>query len=407
MSSSYKYASIIPLIGGETIAMEKVFGKRPEYILSYSGFGANDSQLLNYYNHEVPYHVIDESNGRTDYVDVVNSVCPCAGLSTLSPTASSDNHNNDWMIESSKYVLSLIKPKVLWGENSPHLAGNMGKPVVAKLRKLAEEFGYTFSLYRTASKLHGIGQVRQRSFYFFWKGNEVPIFRYYNEPMEKASDIILNAKTSDDDPMNECINSNKPTDDIMYRHILDVVHGGISHKDFVEQLDKSIEACSYLESIYGTKKCYKILAEWADGFEGEKYERFSASCMRKHTKLNDGTGRGIMRRGLIFPKDCIGAFVGHLPTSLCHPVEDRFITFREALSLMKMPEDFQLQGGKKNANMICQNVPVCTASHMAENILNYLDGRIDTIPTKFVRQDNNKQTYISEIEVNDLEEFLV
>ena len=39
--------------------------------------------------------------------------------------------------------------------------------------------------------------------------------------------------------MNECINSNKPTDDIMYRHILDVVHGGISHKDFVEQLDKS------------------------------------------------------------------------------------------------------------------------------------------------------------------------
>ena len=49
MSSSYKYASIIPLIGGETIAMEKVFGKRPEYILSYSGFGANDSQFLNYF----------------------------------------------------------------------------------------------------------------------------------------------------------------------------------------------------------------------------------------------------------------------------------------------------------------------------------------------------------------------
>ena len=49
----YKYASIIPLIGGETIAMEKVFGKRPEYILSYSGFGANDSQLLNHYNRDL------------------------------------------------------------------------------------------------------------------------------------------------------------------------------------------------------------------------------------------------------------------------------------------------------------------------------------------------------------------
>ena len=405
----YKYASIIPLIGGETIAMEKVFGKRPEYILSYSGFKFNDSQLLNHYNHEVPYHVIDEGNGRTDYVDVVNSVCPCAGLSTLSPTASSDNHNNDWMIESSKYVLSLIKPKVLWGENSPHLAGNMGKPVVAKLRKLAEEFGYTFSLYRTASKLHGIGQVRQRSFYFFWKGNEVPLFRYYNEPMETATDIILNSKVSEDDPMNECINKRgKPTDDITYKHILEVVHGGISHKEFVEQLDKTVEACTYLEGIYGTKNCYKILAEWAEQFEDEKYERFIASCHRRHNKLNDGTGRGIMRRGLIFPKDCIGAFVGHLPYSLCHPVEDRFITFREALSLMKMPKDFVLtKEGMKNPNVIRQNVPVCTASHMAENVLDYLNGHIDTLPTKFVRQDNNKQTYTSEVEVNDLQEFLV
>ena len=74
---------------------------------------------------------------------------------------------------------------------------------------------------------------------------------------------------------------------------------------------------------------------------------------------------------------------------------------------MKMPEDFQLQGGKKNANMICQNVPVCTASHMAENVLDYLNGHIDTLPTKFVRQDNAKQTYTSEVEVNDLQEFLV
>ena len=32
---SYSYASCVPLIGGETIAMENVFAKRPEYIISY------------------------------------------------------------------------------------------------------------------------------------------------------------------------------------------------------------------------------------------------------------------------------------------------------------------------------------------------------------------------------------
>ena len=43
------YASIVPLIGGETIAMQNVANTKPEYILSYSAFEANDRQLLEYY----------------------------------------------------------------------------------------------------------------------------------------------------------------------------------------------------------------------------------------------------------------------------------------------------------------------------------------------------------------------
>ena len=34
----------------------------------------------------------------------------------------------------------------------------------------------------------------------------------------------------------------------------------------------------------------------------------------------------------------------------------------------KLPDDFQLQGGVKNLNHICQNVPVNTAMDMAENV---------------------------------------
>ena len=44
------YASIVPLIGGETIAMENVFGNKPKYILTYEGFQANEELLLNWYN---------------------------------------------------------------------------------------------------------------------------------------------------------------------------------------------------------------------------------------------------------------------------------------------------------------------------------------------------------------------
>ena len=75
------YASIVPLIGGETIAMENVFGKRPDYMLTFDGFQANETHLINYYNNEVPYLNLSEGEKHPHSVDVVNTVCQCAGLS--------------------------------------------------------------------------------------------------------------------------------------------------------------------------------------------------------------------------------------------------------------------------------------------------------------------------------------
>ena len=152
------YASIVPLIGGETIAMENVFGEKPKYFLTFEGFQANESHINNHYNHEVPYLNLSEGASYTEKVDVINTVCPCAGLSSLSPSASSDAAANDWMLTSANLVLGTLKPHVFWGENAPGLASNIGKPVVAKLRKVAASFGYTFSIYKTKSILHGLGQ---------------------------------------------------------------------------------------------------------------------------------------------------------------------------------------------------------------------------------------------------------
>ena len=96
------HASIIPLIGGETIAMQNVFGEKPEYILSYTDFEANDNQLVEYYNRTVPYIKLDMGGSVPRSVDVVNTVCPCAGLSSLSFTSGSDNPANDWMLRAAR-----------------------------------------------------------------------------------------------------------------------------------------------------------------------------------------------------------------------------------------------------------------------------------------------------------------
>jgi site-specific DNA-cytosine methylase len=316
----------------------------------------------------------------------------------LSPSASTDNKANDWMVESAKYVLGVTKPKVFWGENAPRLASKMGEPIVKKLRKIAKENGYTMSLYKTKSKLHGLSQTRDRAFYFFWQGDLIPHIQFYHRPYEKIEDTIRNAFVSDDDPMNELTNKTKPSDNPFYRFVLEELEGGITHKEFHEKIDRTINPLDYLENR-GIK--YDEVAEW---MVKNGYDKQAMRCLHIHKKLE--AGGNIMRKTTEIPKDYIGAFVGHMPTCLTHPDEDRYLTIRECLAIMKMPNDFQLQGGKKNLNMICQNVPVTTAEDMAQNIHDWLDGKLDTKEANFAVIDNKAKTVFYEEAPQTIESFI-
>lgn len=393
-----KFSSIVPLIGGETIAMQNVFGQKPEYILSYSDFKANDSQLLNYYNNDIPYLLLDEGGSAPYGVDVVNSVCPCAGLSSLSTSSSSDSPVNDWMVKSAKYVLEEVRPQVFWGENAPRLASKMGEPIVAKLREVARDNGYTLSIYKTKSLLHGLSQVRDRTFYFFWRGNSVPVFEFYNRPHTKIEDQIRSSATNEPDTMFESATMNeKPSDNPYYRFVLEEMLGGISHVEFFKMIDKTINPLDYIERN-GVK--YDEVSAW---MTKQGYESVAQKCMRMFHKLE--SGGNIMRKTTEIGKDFIGAFVGHFPRSLTHPDQDRYLNIRECLDIMKMPKDFELQGGVKNINMICQNVPVSTAEDMARNIKQFLGGNLKTVESQFALQDNKAQTFWSEPKPSTLEEF--
>jgi len=392
-----KHASIVPLIGGETIASQNVFGSRPEYIMSYTPFYDNDKHLLEYYDNEVPYHVLDNGQKPSSSVDIISSVCPCAGLSMLSAGFGDHNENNKWMINTTKYVLQEAKPKVLWGENAPGFAGKIGKNVRAEMLEIADEAGYSMSVYRTKSLLHGVPQVRERSFYFFWEGNKVPIFNYYSKPRVTIEDTILSA--SKINSMQEVINKKTPTDDPYYRYILEELRGGISHAEHAATIEASSArgVCVY---AYIEKQGidYLTLSKW---MEKNNYPKEVEKCIYRYNKLK--AGGGIMRRGIIVPKDYIGAFVGHYPVSLTHPVEDRFITYREALSIMGMPDDFMMvkSGNKYPANHICQNVPVRTAEDMAVEVKESLLGNRQWVKNKYMMQNNNAQDIQEEISRDD------
>ena len=78
----------------------------------------------------------------------------------------------------------------------------------------------------------------------------------------------------------------------------------------------------------------------------------------------------------------------------------------ECLAIMKMPSDFQLQGGRKNLNMICQNVPVTTAEDMAKSILDWLEGNLDTREADFAVFDNKTYTVDYEEAPQTIESFI-
>lgn len=395
--SNIKHATIIPLIGGMTLAQEEIFGSRPEYLMSYEPFVPNETHLLNHYNHEVPYYLLDKGQSPDGRVDVVNALCPCAGLSMMSNQYGADNPHNKWLMETARYILSEIKPQVFWGENSPHFAGNIGKPVRENMLATAKANGYTMTVYKTKSVLHGIPQIRPRSFYFFWKGNKTPILEYYNRPMKRVENLLSEIKSNF---QQELVNEKTPSKIPIYEFVLNEMHGGMDHHTFVNQMtpDKGMDLTGYISDRDITEM---QVADWMKekGYESE-YVRFK----RKSDKL--AAGGQVMQRSVYIPKNYMNSFAGWLKTACTHTTEDRFLSYRECMSLMGLPENFELLDPKKNLNHVAQNVPLSTAKDMTLEVKNYLEGNRTLIDATYILQSNvSQKTEYVESPVKTLSEY--
>jgi len=167
VNNNLKWGTIVPLIGGMSVANKNVTGNDPAFFLSYDAFAANDSHAINYFK-DTPYFAINEEENVLPAeqlalfqdVDFVSAVCPCAGLSMLNANTSktsdksrgSDAAQNEWMYKSAALILEQVKPKVFWGENAPGLYTNLGLGVVEKLKDIGYKAGYSLSIIKTKMK---------------------------------------------------------------------------------------------------------------------------------------------------------------------------------------------------------------------------------------------------------------
>ena len=392
----FKWATMIPLIGGSAIGCEKATGVLPRFHLSYKAFSNNEAHLQKYWPGVTTFHLDDKDAQMVDFgqerLDFVNSVCPCAGLSRLNlcqkgeSARGSDAIQNGWMINSAEFILSRVKPKCYWGENAPGLFEAPGKKLVRKLKYIGQKYGYSFSMVRTNTELHGLPQKRIRTFYFFWNTPTVPVLDWKNK---KAPNLIdyLNTIPKWATLQDVYVHDGQASQRYRpYEYVLKRENN--SHVEFCKKYGRGTIA-KYLEKNKLMDDCIMWLSTYFP------HETFSLSGrdtkthidVLEHMKTKLNLGRGYWDDSLKIVGSVFPAVISKNIGSAVHPMYDRYFSVRELLHLMGMPSDFGIDG-KRSLNHICQNVPVNTAKDWAEEVVKFCRGEAQMTNYTFMKQDN-------------------
>lgn len=375
-------------MGGMVLGAKKATGQDPEYILSYDAFSSNDSHCrLNF--PDTPYGLIGDEDISWDRpftenirgVDVVVSLCPCAGLSALNSSKKegsakargADAIQNEWMYKSSEYVLENVQPQVLWGENAPGLYTALGKDVADRLYQIGKKHGYSFTVIKTSTFLHGIPQRRMRSFYFFWKSDTAPVLEWMKKESPTLEEYLSHAPIGE--YSSKAFMKEPLTDDPMYRWLRDVE--GKTMKDAAAEGAKTM-----LLYVFRKEGRLESLLNYMRGLNEKKAEGyvklFERAQLKKVWDATPHINTGDMP-----------AVVGRTLQLAVHPTEERWMSVQELMWMMGMDENYKL--AHEGFQQISQNVPVPTAADWMEQVVKWLNGGLADSGIDYTKQDNIAQ----------------
>lgn len=414
-----KWGCIQPLTGGMYIGAYEALGHHAEWILSYSGldsvkskdgkivFAGNEYNLLKwleknganvpYYNfinrdmfsddtcNPCPTIQLNGIDAMPDYkdIDIVVAVPVCSGLSMATragnATKESRNCNMEWL---AFYALNVIKPKVYCFENAPGLVGAKGENVRMELEDIARNAGYSVLYYKTDTKFHHNCQRRPRTFVIFakWRDGQMqepPLFEYEHET-------------------------------ILVPEFFDNISENASQQVSVRSAIHNYIAIDFMKNKYGENwienlKVNNVITHIINN-ELDDFKKFVADCEYSDVekeKTMKYINHILLKKsmGLNYYGDDAAIFFDLFPSvqfrsmpNMLHYSGKRFCTIREYLSLMGMPEDFELYGNESCLSKIGQNVPVKTAKFIVEQIFNTIDNWETSkrdIGNNALMQDNN------------------
>ena len=406
----------IPLIGPFIIGVDNLnkegYDIKTQDIISYPAFKANEHHIENN-NYGTVHYLSEELNGSSvedykNYIkengirqpDIVCSVPPCAGLSLLNSCSTKscnardgEANQNDWIYETVKFYLA-NESKVLLLENAPGLIGKHGFVVLRKIRNILDEYGsgYKMHLTKTTTLNHGLPQDRKRTFLYIYKSENYKIFKQ----LDRHKPILI------EDFMREKGRPEKLSDDIPNHQTLTDVN--------IDDFFQLVLKLDIIDQFRNEEKDKDILVKTGWGYIMPRFvsgelnldEYPKIKKIAEHNKYKLSINKGYWDSSPLFIRGKSNAVISKNAFRIVHPYFNRYVSIREHMDLMGLPDDFILEDQKRTFNHICQNVPVNTAmDHLLWGL--GLVGGTDTILTEKEYIDNINSAFIQDNSKNQIE----
>ena len=245
-------------------------------------------------------------------IDMVVGGPPCQGFSTVGRGEADDDRNS--LFKEFVRVVRTLNPKIVVFENVTGILAKKNQPILKQIFKSFEDLGYTMDARVLSSEEYGAPEVRRRTIIIGSKGCSAPIFPQISHgsrghtALRNVGDALKNLKASDGKIYNHDTNAAEIKMKIDFERLKHVPEGCYIRyqKDELKYLPKSL----------------RFDVDWETLAEG----RFrQAKLQRLNRKLPSPT-------------------ILTSRTSYYHPIENRYLTPREAAACQSFPNDFIFSG---------------------------------------------------------------
>jgi len=398
MYKQLTYANYIPLIGGLSFAAQSLIEKEPEYNVSFDVFEKNEEEYQKIV--KSPFYLLKDSefekHGHNQVkdtateVNLVTSLCPCGGLSMLNTTEARGGNSttNRFIYRFISFGIDVAKADAIVFENAP---GLITLPDAENIRTWLNETAikndYSILYLLTDTSLFSTPQARKRTYCILVKNKQSGVFKLPKPekviPFEFKGNFLADAIKNPEGKKDEKSKIFFELKESPFYQFM-ISKFGSNFREVVKEAfkDTNKNTASIMNFIIRKNLMDEFIAF------NTTCEKTSARTKRWKEKLANGKGFWDISPNI--PLKFFPGIISKNGKQIVHPTEDRFLSLRELMRLMNLPEEMAVP---KYYNTICQNTPVSTSKRAIKIALDFIEGTAETTDGKVGLYNDMKNSF--------------